>query len=345
MSWSVVGVALWTASLSGQITGRVQDMAGRNLDQVVVEAWGGDVRVSVTSTTSDGLFSFPASVQERTLSLYAHRLGYRASRVEVRAGTSHYVIRMSADPFEIEGLVVEVEADRCQGSEDRVARDLWDAVRDRYDPGIDTLGAATYLATGIRAVPLSEIGPVAVAAGGSVQRGSAPLFRASWRRRVQRSGYARPLSAPSPDGMYDSWGYAPLEAEFATHFMDEVFGRLHRFWFTESPDAGWTIRFCPKDDDRPRIDGYLRISPDSFLVAAEWSFRTDEPVEDAGGRAIFAPTEGGGDRPFLLPAEGLFWRRAAPDRYLQRYEKFEGWLFAPGDSVPFLPVRGGEEGP
>ena len=330
-------------SLAAQITGRVQDADGRNLDQVVVEAWGADVRISVTATTSDGLFTFPESVSGVAHSLYAHRLGYRASRVNVSEGVTHYVIRMSADPFEIEGLVVNVEADRCRGPDERAARDLWDAVRAAYDSGIDTLGAATYLGTGIRAVPLAEIGPVPVASGAPGQRGSAPLFRASWRRRVERSGYARPLSAPSPDGMYENWGYAPLEAEFSTHFVDEVFGKLHRFSFAETADEGWTIRFCPKDDDKPHIDGYLRISPDSLLSVAEWSFRTDDPVEGAGGRAVFAPTDGGGDLPFLLPTEGLFWRRAAPDRYLQRYEKFEGWMFAPGDSVPFLPVRGTDE--
>ncbi len=339
-----MGVALATTGsrLDAQITGRVQDMQGRNLDQVVVEAWGPDTRLSVTSTTADGLFEFPEAVTSELRSLYAHRLGYRASRVSVSEGVTHYVIRMAADPFEIEGLVVSVEPDRCEGGEDREARDLWSAVRRRYDPGIDSLGAATYLGTGIRAVPLSEVGPVPVASGGSGQRGSAPLFRASWRRRVERSGYARQLSAPSPDGMYEAWGYAPLEAEFSTHFVDEVFGKLHRFRFADSAEEGWSLRFCPRDDDRPGIDGYLKISPDSFLVVAEWSFRTDEPDEDAGGRAVFTPTEGGGSRPFLLPTEGLFWRKVAPDRYLQRYERFEGWMFAPGDSVPFLPVRGNE---
>ncbi len=339
---ALLALGLAAAGLEAQITGRVQDMQGRNLDQVVVEAWGADTRISVTSTTSDGLFAFPESIASELRSLYAHRLGYRASRVNVTDGVTHYVIRMAADPFEIEGLVVTVEADRCQGGEESAARDLWSSVRQRYDSGIDSLGAATYLGTGIRAVPLSEIGPVSVASGGSGQRGSAPLFRASWRRRVERTGYARPLSAPSPDGMYEAWGYAPLEAEFATHFVDEVFGKLHRFNFADSPEEGWSLRFCPRDDDRPSIDGYLRISPDSFLVVAEWSFRTDEPDESAGGRAVFAPGEGGGSKVFLLPSEGLFWRRVAPDRYLQRYERFEGWMFAPGDSVPFLPVRGSE---
>ena len=356
MTWGRVvcalgSVSLGSLSLSGtpraveaQITGRVQDAEGRDLDQVVVEAWGGDTRISVTATGLDGLFTFPQAVAERTLSLYAHRLGYRASRVTVTPSIDHYVIRMSADPFEIAGLVVEVEPDRCRAPEDRGARDLWEAVAARYDPGIDTLGAATYLGTGIRAVPLSEIGPVPVASGAVGQRGSAPLFRASWRRRVERSGYARPLSAPSPDGMYENWGYAPLEAEFATHFVDEVFGRLHKFSFAEPVDSGWTVRFCPEDDDQPHIDGYLYISPDSLLSVAEWSFRTGAPDEGAGGRAVFSVEAVGAYGPFLLPTEGLFWRQASPDRYLQRYEKFEGWMFAPGDSVPFLPVRGSEGG-
>ena len=75
------------------------------------------------------------------------------------------------------------------------------------------------------------------------------------------------------------------------------------------------------------------------MRAAEWSFGTSEPDEDAGGRAVFAEESPDGAKPYLLPTEGLFWRRTGHDQYLQRYERYEGWLVAPGDSVPFLPTR------
>ena len=44
---------------------------------------------------------------------------------------------------------------------------------------------------------------------------------------------------------------------------------------------------------------------------------------------------------YLLPIEGVFWRRSPPDSFWQRYQKFELWMVAQGDSVPFLPKRPG----
>lgn len=319
------------------LRGVVRDMNGGVLDQVVVEAWGDDTRLRIVNADAQGRFAFGATISGRTTSLYAHRLGYRATRIDVNADTRYYVIQMALDPLAMEGLVVDVERERCTRTDDKQARALWDGMRGQYDTSIDSLGTATYLASAIQSVQLAEIGAVPVPGEAAEQRGSAPLLRSTWRRRLQRTGYARKLSAPSPDGMFDEWGYPPLDADFSTHFIDEVFGRMHRLSIVEEGEEGWLLRFCPKDQDRPSIEGFFRIAPDSFLIMAEWSFNTDEPDEGAGGRAVFAKGEGG--QGYLLPSEGLFWRRIAGGRLLQRYQKYQGWLTAPGDSVPFLPVR------
>jgi hypothetical protein len=343
---TVRGVGVWMvfaavapAAVGAQIEGVVTDMVGSPLDNVIVEAWSATDRLAVTVTGDDGRFAFVRPIAELATGLYAYRLGYQAVRPEVQPGIREYVLRMVEDPLPIEGIVVNASGAVCTADEDDEARGLWTAVTARYSSQIDHLGMATYLASSIQAVPVSSLGPVPVSGGGAAQRGSAPLLRASWRRRVERQGYARPLSAPSPDGMYESWGYPPLEADFATHFVDPVFGELHRFTVEDETDVGTTLRFCPAEADKPTIRGILRISPDTSLLLAEWSFSTPEPHEGAGGRAVFtsgAVTERGR---YLLPAEGIFWRRIGVGRYLQRYEKFEGWIIAPGDSVPFLPVR------
>lgn len=328
------------ASLSAQITGTVVDQAGGPLQGVLVEAWSADRRVQTRISDDEGRFSFAAPVAEITTALYAHRLGLQALRVQVSAGVQDYLLRMTDAPIALEELIVDVGAPTCSSKEDEAARQIWSDMAARYSRGIDTLGVATYFAGSIQAVSPSEIGPVAVGSVGTAQRGSAPLYRASWSRRVDRSGYARSLSAPSSDGTFEAWGYPPLEADFAVHFGQEVFGKQHRFTLEAERNDGWYIRFCPKDDDQPNISGILHITTDTLLKVAEWSFSTKEPNEDAGGRAVFAEDRPDGVDPYLLPMEGLFWRRTGHNQFLQRYERYEGWIVAPGDSVPFLPNRG-----
>ncbi len=343
---AAVGVALGGALVPGlgaQITGTAVSQSGDPLEGVLVEAWSADRRVITRITDFEGRFTFPAAVAEVTTALYAHRLGYHALRTELQEGVTEYLLRMSEAPIAIEGLVVSVDPPVCSRREDAEARALWSAMARRYSSGIDTLGVATYVSGSIQAVSHDGIGPVAVGSAGTAQRGSAPLFRASWRRRVDRSGYARPLSAPSSDGTYEAWGYPPLEADFAVHFGDEVFGEQHRFTMEGERDGGWIVRFCPKDPDDPHIRGILQIGGDTLLKVAEWSFVTDEPHEDAGGRATFGAEMPLTAAAFLLPTEGLFWRRTRHNQYIQRYERYEGWIVAPGDSVPFLPVRGKTE--
>ncbi|MEZ4422499.1 MAG: carboxypeptidase-like regulatory domain-containing protein [Gemmatimonadota bacterium] len=328
-----------TGPLAAQIRGRVVDDAGAPLADVLVEAWSASDRLATTRSDGEGRFAFTRPIAERARSLYLYRLGYQAMRPEVESGLTERTYRMRADPVVLDGIVVGVEEPVCRVEEDHEARALWEAATDRYDRGIADLGIATYLASAIAAVPISELGPLDVEHPGTQQRGSAPLFRASWARRVERTGYARRLSAASPDGMYVAWGYPPLEADFATHFVDPVFGKLHRFSVEEQTADGWLLRFCPKDEDRPSIRGLLKVSAaDTTLTWAEWTFRTEPPEEGAGGRVVFA-NAGPEARPWPLPAEGMFWRRLEGSTYKERYQRYEGWLVSPGDSVPFLPVR------
>lgn len=336
----MVWVALAATPAAAQIRGRVTDTEGTPLRDVLVEAWSSSDRLAGTRTDAEGRFTFTRPIAERAHSLYLYRYGYQAIRPRVEPGLVDYELRMAADPVVIEGLVVDVAQPVCRPDEDGEARALWEAASARYDRSLERLGIATYLASTIVALSVSELGPVRVDQPGTEQRGSAPLFRASWRRRVERSGYARRLSAPSPDGMFEAWGYPPLEADFSTHFVDPVFGKLHRFTIEDTTSEGWLIRFCPRNEGKPSIRGILKIAPDTTVAYAEWSFDTPEPAEGAGGRVVFASAAPGGRR-WALPTEGMFWRRGDGGKYRERYQRYEGWLVSPGDSVPFLPVREG----
>jgi len=333
-------VALPPASLEGQISGVVQDQGGRPLEGASVEAWGSDRRLATRVTGADGAFSFPSLEPREVSALYASRLGFRSARVELVPGVSRQEIRLVPEPIALPALEVEMERDLCTDrEEDAMARRLWERMRVHYDGGLDSMGVATYLAGRSGEVAGGALGPVPVSEPGVDQRGSSFLLRVSWRRRIQREGYAYPVRRPTASGATDSWVYPPLQADLAPHFIDPLFGRLHSLAMLSEGGEGWTLAFCPRDTRRPGVQGTLILATDTSLVSAEWLFTTPEPREGAGGRALFGPPEGTAGERYLLPAEGIFWRRSTEELYQQTYERFEGWIVAPGDSVPFLPAR------
>ena len=140
------------------------------------------------------------------------------------------------------------------------------------------------------------------------QRASAPLLRLGWNRRVDREGYAFPVRRTDNTGSYDSWGYPPLEADFSSHFVADLFGDLHDFQLEVGDEEGWILHFCAREQDDPYLDGVLEVGPDTLIYRAEWRFYTDEPDEGAGGWARFPPVVNGDTSPPLLPSESLTWK-------------------------------------
>lgn len=328
---------------SAQLTGEVTDEQGQPLQGVSVEAWNDNGKITVRLTDDVGAFSFPDSVAAETTVLWAARLGFRPRRISVEPGGGHVEIRLVEEAVAVQGVVVEAPREVCDGREDAGARQVWERVRARYHPALDTLGVATYMAWAEAVVSLDDIGPLELPTLAIEQRGSASQLRFAWKRRVARRGYAFPTRRVDNGQAYDSWVYAPLHADFAPHLIDETFGELHDFQMLNEDEEGWEIAFCPTDDDHPMVQGILTISPDTTLMGAEWTFETPEPKENAGGRAVFFPAEGSPEQNYLLPAEAMFWRKVAIDQYYQRYQRFEGWVVAQGDSVPTLPTRRPED--
>jgi hypothetical protein len=342
---SLVLVSLSAAPVSAQLTGVVVDEEGDPLQGVSIEAWNDGGKIAVRLTDDAGGFEFPDSIRVQTTVLWAARLGFRPLNVGVEQGIAHYELTLEEEAVSVQGLVVEAPREMCGGREDADARFLWERVRARYHPALDTLGVATYMAWAEDVVSIDDIGEMDLPVMAIEQRGSAPQLRFSWRRRVEDDGYAFRTRRVESGRSFDSWVYAPIHADFAPHLIDAVFGKLHDFRFVEevesefsTGDEGWVVAFCPKEDE-PRIRGTFTISSDTTLVGAEWSFETDEPVENAGGQAVFFPVTGEPGDTYLLPAQALFWRQVTLDRYYQRYQRYEGWQIARGDSVPTLPTR------
>lgn len=333
--------AFLPAGAASQILGLVTTQDGRLMEAVAIEAWSADRRVAATMTDGRGRFFFIETVANQTVSLRASALGFEPVRVSVDPGVTRYEIQLHAEPIALEGLVVSTDGDICTRKDDKSARGLWESARAHYHGAMDTLGVATYLAEADTVVAREKLGPLQLPELALSQRSSSSLRRFSWARRIKRNGYAFMVKRTDADHPYDSWVYAPLEADFTSHFVHELFGENHRFIMLDASDDGWTVRFCPKDDDKPSIKGTIAMASDTTLQWVEWAFYTPEPVENAGGRVSFAPVTRGPNQTYPLPSEALIWWQMPDGDYFQRYQRYENWIVAPGDSVPQLPFRRG----
>lgn len=336
----------FAGSAEAQISGLVTRGGGVPIEGVSIEAWSVDRRVAATLTDVRGRFSFTAAIASGATLLRASALGFEVEEVVVRGGVFTYDIELAEAPLAVEGLVVTMEEATCEmGRDDERGRELWEYARLRYGGLMDTLGVATYLAEADTVVPLSELGSLQLPALNLSQRGSSSLLRFNWTRRIDREGYAFAIRRMDGGAPYDSWVYPPLEADFAPHFVDEVFGERHRFVIDDEGPDGWLLAYCPKDGGKkPSIKGTITLARDTTFAAVDWLFKTPEPDEHAGGRAFFPPILAGSGPSYLLPTEAVIWRVVPTGDYLQSYQRYEDWRVAPGDSVPLLPLRRASDG-
>lgn len=267
------------------------------------------------------------------------RLGYEALDAPVPVGVASLDLVLVAAPIAITGLQVDADRDICSARDDRTARELWRLAAARTDPGLDTVGIASYTQLRVDTVTASSSGVPGLIGAEPGTRASAPLLRLSWDRRVQREGYAFPVRRTDSAQSYDSWGYPPLEADFAPHFASESFGNLHTLHVDKADVDGWILRFCGRRKNDPYLEGVIEIGPDTLIRRVEWHFRTEDPQEGAGGWAGFPPSFSEENRQILLPTESVTWRALPGGEVVRRAQWYEGWITVQGDSVPFLPLR------
>lgn len=272
-------------------------------------------------------------------SVRVERLGFQSAQVAVESGAAELEITLTPAPLPLPGFEVVGDRNICASGDDRQARSLWRAAARQHAGGLDTMGVASYTLVRTDTIGEREASSSGIEGAIAGQRASAPLLRMGWNRRIDREGYAFPVRRTDSGGSYDSWGYPPLEADFASHFAGELFGERHDLQVEAEDAGGWVLHFCARDEDEPYLDGVLELGADTLIDRIEWRFYTGEPDEGAGGWARFPPSTAGGGTPPLLPSESLVWKTLPSGEIVRRAQWYEGWVIATGDSVPFLPVR------
>lgn len=324
------------------IEGRVSDPSGSPIVSARVELRSSERVLVADRTDADGRFTLDTEAPwSPDLLVRTERLGYETSELEVPSDLAPMEIVLSPAPLPLPGFDVVSDREICSEEPERDARVLWRAAAQHHTGGLDTVGVASYTRARSDTLASNSTAGLGVGIEGAVagQRSSAPLLRLSWDRRVEREGYAFPVRRMDRERSYDSWGYPPLEADFASHFGSETFGRRHDFVFESESTNGWLVHFCPRDEGDPSLDGILEIGPDTLIRRVEWRFHTPEPDEQAGGWALFPPRSAAGGPPPLLPTESVTWKTLPDGEVVRRAQWYEGWVIASGDSVPFLPLR------
>ncbi|TVP47569.1 MAG: carboxypeptidase regulatory-like domain-containing protein [Gemmatimonadales bacterium] len=336
---------------ANDIVGIVQAPGGAPIVGVRVELLAGGRLVASTVTTESGGFRIPPPRTPargpgglESPGIRAERLGYatveRPLSDEETAGALIRLV-MEPAPLPLPELRVEVASERCPDRSHPEGAALWEAMARLHPNGLDTLGAASYTLVRTDTLPAGRIirgnadGPLTAG-----QRGFSGRLRTAWERRVERDGYAFPVRRTDLSGSFDAWSYAPLEADFASHFGTPLFARQQRFRApSPGPAGGWIVPFCAADSRRAGVEGYLELSADTLLLRVDWRFRTPDPDEGAGGWTRFPETAPGTPAPLLLPLEAVVWRTIRSGEVQRRSQWFEAWTVTPGDSVPFLPER------
>jgi hypothetical protein len=331
--------------LAPLVQGRVLDDAGVPIASARVELRQSGRLITADRSDREGLFQLQTNeAWASDWLIRVERLGYAPEELAVPEDFGVIDISMTAAPLPLPGFEIFRDREICTREPQSEAREIWSIAAERHAAGLDTVGVASYLR--VQTDTLANRTDVGVGGDGAAavsaipgQRASAPLLRLTWDRRVSREGYAFPVRRTDRDGSYDSWGYPPLEADFAPHFGSETFGERHNFLIEAAGSDGWVVHFCAREQSEPYLDGVLEIGPDTLIRRAEWSFHTPEPLEQAGGWVRFPPSESPGASAPLLPTESVTWTALPDGRVVRRAQWYEGWSIVAGDSVPFLPQR------
>lgn len=328
-------LSLLARPAAGQLEVTVVAPSGEPIAAAQVELWSGMKRSVLRVADRSGQVHFTAVEASTAVAVLARRIGFAPRRAPVPPGARELRVMLEPTARVLPEISVASETTGCPRKEDPAARKRWEASRRLYDD-TTTLGRVTrlqYAAGEVDSDSVGQFDPARLLAG---QRGANRPALRGLRQDIAEHGYAWMLPERHYYWDYGVWGYPALEAHYAQHFTEALFGSRHTFAFDHSTrNDEVVLRFCPRNRKHSGLEGTLRIGADGSLVSARWTYRNPKhDAEPAGGEAVFSAAPRSGGAPILVAASGLFWRRLPSGQYYQRYQQFEGWEFTSGDTLP-----------
>jgi hypothetical protein len=330
-------LVLWPGLAVAQVAGIVLDTGGEPVQGARVELWSEHRRVATTTTSLAGTFGFGAADTPEAGAISVSRIGFESVHRKIQPGTGEMRIVLVPVPLQLDGVSVEARARRqCPNREDPQARALWTRTAARYSRATDTVpieALADQVAGEVDDAEPGDVRPEDMAVTGAYVSGHP-------RRVDPRIGYGYALSR-SIHPEFAAWSYMHLWSFDAPHFLDPSFGEHNTFSVLAPSSGSAVIVFCSRRLNRGAvgIEGSLGVGPDGSFVSATWRFVEPRRREEAGGRTIFAPHPGGPARPWLVPAQGFYWRREhGRSRVYRILQNFHAWQAAP-DGPVLVPRR------
>jgi hypothetical protein len=310
---------------AAQVRGVIESTSGNPLSAVLVQLWREQELVGSRVTDSSGRFGFSPDDSRGATELSARRIGFTATRRFLARGDTVLRIRLEGMADASTRATLARIGAACPNHEDPEARALWQRLRRRYRSA-DSVGLATLFSASNTVVSPDELGAPGNPAERQGRRALPGTSRIAWRRRVAIDGYAWLQTYRTGDYLTKTWLYPPLESDFAQHFVDHVFGRMHQLSVVSKTEGELVLAFCPTSGRVTALSGLLIVRGDTTLGRVVWRLRTSEPVEEAGGDVVFTDYDASGGLPILLPSRGLVWRTQPDGALQQRWQYYDRWV-------------------
>jgi hypothetical protein len=324
----VVLLGLTGVSLSAQVRGTVVDPSGAPLKEAVVDLWTPSVRLGQRITAADGRFHF--STSEGAVRLVVRRIGAQAS-VRVLTPTDS-AIRVVLVPAPVEVAALSVDGSRCSGREDAEAGRMWDRAATYYAPLHDTLWISSYFKTSRERVTADLAGRVQSDSNGwgfTARRGGWQSIFEWLAQATERAGHR----APDPEGFGEP---------------GDLSGGMHQWWLTPefrrqirlSRLDESTIRFCPRDREKPWVEGEIFLAEDGSILRIRWRYGAPRPQPATGGEALFVAPSSGAPLP-LLPSSEVTWQERLHQMVAQQMRDYREWHVTNSEPQgPKMPMPG-----
>lgn len=311
----------------------VVESSGAPVAEATVELWTSTTRVGRRVADQEGRVAFLANEIRSASTLLVRRVGYAPGRMSIDALVPEIHVELERLAAPLAEVTVKEAEQACPARDDPAARALWDAARRRYLVP-DTRRRVSwfeYSAGTVRGVELGMVNRVGLFRG---WRGRANVVGED--RKIATRGHAWLLVGNHTSEDLGIWDYPSLQHFHAEHFAEELFGAKQTLSFLKGPQelTATVLVFCARDRKQSGIDGTLRLGADSSFLDARWRFwNPARDAEKAGGEVVFTPFDIRSATPWLLSAQGLFWRQLRGGMYRQRWEAYEGWELWPDDST------------